>query len=146
VAEAIKTLTAVRVLRAQALGDLRIVSANGTPAYRRQRQRDQLRKRALVMYVSKTLTAVRVLCRRRRDAGADIDQHISGWWNADDAVERADPKATATTCSTCPEYPCAEYACGVPESKYRGGAHGYTKLPVGDELDSHHIGLDQNRL
>jgi hypothetical protein len=49
--------------------------------------------------------------------------------------------AISTTCQACEEEdrnPCAKYACGVPGSKYRGGAHGCTKLPVRDNLDSHH--------
>jgi len=36
---------------------------------------------------------------------------------------------------------CDHLACPplVPGLKYRGGAHYYTKMPVGDELDSHHM-------
>lgn len=49
------------------------------------------------------------------------------------------------TCATCKENPCAALACGVPGSKYRGGAHGCmtgTDATKGDGLDSHHAPAD----
>lgn len=56
---------------------------------------------------------------------------------------KTQPKARAepTTCSSCPQ-PCALLACGVPGAPYRGGAHGCTKLPYGDQKDSHHMPAD----
>ncbi len=37
---------------------------------------------------------------------------------------------------------CAALACVPTPSKYRGGAHGCTKLPTGDGKDSHHMPAD----
>jgi hypothetical protein len=75
-------------------------------------------------------------------AGANIDKHISEWMNADKAADKADAKAKTITCATCAQNPCAALACGVPGSKYRGGAHGCmtgTDETKGDNLDSHHM-------
>lgn len=87
-------------------------------------------------------------------AGAWVDQTAAGqyvnekvedfkqWLTGDEAADKADAKATAITCATCAQNPCAKYACGVPGGKYRGGAHGCmtgTDETRGDELDSHHM-------
>lgn len=76
-------------------------------------------------------------------AGANIDKHISEWWNADQAADKADAKAKAITCATCAQNPCAALACGVgTDSEFRGGAHGCmtgTPETKGDKLDSHHM-------
>jgi hypothetical protein len=75
-------------------------------------------------------------------AGAQIDEAISQWLNADKAADKVAEKAGTVTCATCASNPCAALACGTPGSQYRGGAHGCTKLPVGDGLDSHHMPAD----
>jgi len=75
-------------------------------------------------------------------AGHWLDQKIAELRGADNAADNADAKAKAITCATCEQNPCAKYACGVPGSKYRGGAHGCmtgTPETKGDELDSHHM-------
>jgi hypothetical protein len=65
-----------------------------------------------------------------------------------DAVKRelyeypARISSVAEACATCKENPCAALACGIPGSKYRGGAHGCmtgTGETTGDGLDSHHM-------
>ncbi|WFS04196.1 hypothetical protein [Rhizobium tumorigenes] len=55
---------------------------------------------------------------------------------------KSDSKTRTVACATCAENPCAALACGVPGTKYRGGAHGcMTGTPdtKGDGLDSHHM-------
>ena len=56
--------------------------------------------------------------------------------------EQIVPATRTVTCARCAANPCALLACGVPGSKYRGGAHGCmtgTPETVGDGLDSHHM-------
>jgi hypothetical protein len=61
----------------------------------------------------------------------------------EDAKANADTSAAAATCATgtCAN-PCAHLACGVPGTRYRGGAHSCMKTPTGDALDSHHMPAD----
>jgi hypothetical protein len=77
-------------------------------------------------------------------AGKWLDQKIAQMTGADDAAEQTGAKtgATAITCATCAQNPCAALACGNRGSKYRGGAHGCmtgTDETKGDALDSHHM-------
>lgn len=69
-------------------------------------------------------------------------QDFKDWIAGDQAADNADAKATAITCATCAQNPCAALACGVRGSKFRGGAHGCmtgTPETKGDVLDSHHM-------
>lgn len=70
---------------------------------------------------------------------------LRDWITGDKAADKADAKASTITCATCEQNPCAKYACGgfpPSSSKYKGGAHGCMKLPIGDGLDSHHMPAD----
>lgn len=63
-----------------------------------------------------------------------------------DQVDRANQRSQSRTrtepaavpCQGCRNNPCKALAVGAP-GRYRGGAHGSTKLPWGDGLDSHHM-------
>ncbi|WP_211230552.1 hypothetical protein, partial [Inquilinus limosus] len=60
---------------------------------------------------------------------------------ANEAAETQTRPGEATqTCEDCNKQadPCAHLRRGNGTGPYRGGAHGETKKPVGDELDSHH--------
>lgn len=76
-------------------------------------------------------------------AGAYLASQMSA---ANEKVEEK-TKAAETTdaCSTCPKDkdPCAHLRKGNGPGKYRGGAHGETKGPTGDGLDSHHMPAKQ---
>lgn len=66
---------------------------------------------------------------------------------ADSAADQAETKSVTITCATCAQNPCAELACGVPGSKYRGGAHGCVGVAenkIGDKgtIHSHHMPAD----
>lgn len=63
------------------------------------------------------------------------------------ADRRAATKTTAITCATCPQNPCAHLACGVPGSRFRGGAHGCVgeaanKIGKPRTIHSHHTPAD----
>jgi hypothetical protein len=49
--------------------------------------------------------------------------------------------AATLVCKTCPPA-CAYLACGIPGTKYRGGADGCMTKPTGDGKDSHHMPAD----
>ena len=69
-----------------------------------------------------------------------IDNAIDGLTSSNDSAdEQAGATATAVTCATCAQNPCAHLACGAPGSQYRGGAHGCMTQPTGDGKDSHHM-------
>jgi len=57
---------------------------------------------------------------------------------AQEEQARTRERASAVTCATCRDNPCATEAAGVPGSKYRGGAHGATRYPTNDGMHSHH--------
>jgi hypothetical protein len=62
--------------------------------------------------------------------------------NAETGAQARDAAGTSTCmsedCKRERRKNCAHLANGVPGSPYRGGAHGSTKLPWGDGLESHH--------
>ncbi|WP_186002393.1 hypothetical protein [Mycobacterium sp. KBS0706] len=51
-------------------------------------------------------------------------QDFQDWVYGDQAADKAKVDAASVTCATCAKNPCAELACGVPGSRYRGGAYG----------------------
>lgn len=62
----------------------------------------------------------------------------------EEAKSQTKAETKTITCATCKENPCAHLACGVPGSKYRGGAHGCVGLPEnkssgGGAIHSHHV-------
>lgn len=59
-----------------------------------------------------------------------------------EAEEKTREVADTNDCATgtCkPKDPCEHLRRGRGSGRYRGGAHGETKKPVGDQLDSHHM-------
>ncbi|MGE4483452.1 hypothetical protein [Acidocella sp.] len=72
--------------------------------------------------------------------GAEIYQHaghqaVQANTKADEQLKDSD---ASEPCVECDEDPCAHLRKGNGTGKYRGGAHGETKGPTGDGLDSHH--------
>ncbi|EKM98014.1 hypothetical protein, partial [Acidocella sp. MX-AZ02] len=55
---------------------------------------------------------------------------------ADEQLKTSD---ASEPCVECNEDPCAHLRKGTGQGKYHGGAHGETKGPKGDGLDSHHM-------
>jgi hypothetical protein len=51
-------------------------------------------------------------------------QDFQDWVYGDQAADKAKVDAASVTCATCAKNPCAELACGVKDSRYRGGAYG----------------------
>ncbi|EKM99870.1 MULTISPECIES: hypothetical protein [unclassified Acidocella] len=72
--------------------------------------------------------------------GAEIYQHaghqaVQANTKADEQLKDSD---ASEPCVECDEDPCAHLRKGNGGGKYRGGAHGETKGPSKDGLDSHH--------
>jgi hypothetical protein len=57
-----------------------------------------------------------------------------------EANTKAEAKAKAETCGSCKQKdPCEHLRRGNGKGKHRGGAHGETTKPKGDQQDSHHM-------